>query len=186
MNGLKMHHLHPFFKNFLGETRPPPYCESIKNSPLLAVYDPLQPSWKFSRNTYFEDRSFEGKNYIQFCGKKSTRTRQKMGSECTICIHFSKIFPGEAPRTPTCRRGSPPPAPSPCGASRRFGYAPPAVDPLDPPLLTPTLSRRPRRYLILPRRYTCWCMVYAILGVFTHYRCIHVQVGISDHRELID
>ena len=47
-----------------------------------------------------------------------------MGSKCTICIHFSKIFPGEAPRTPTCRRGSPPPAPSPCGASRRFGYAP--------------------------------------------------------------
>ena len=80
-------------------TPPPPYCESIKNSPLLAVYDPLQLSWKFSRNTYFEDRSFEGKNYIQFCGKKSTRTRQKMGSECTICIHFSKIFSGR-PRPP--------------------------------------------------------------------------------------
>ena len=90
-----------FSKIFSGrpDPPPPPYCESIKNSPLLAVYDPLQLSWKFSRNTYFEDRSFEGKNYIQFCGKKSTRTRQKMGSECTICIHFSKIFSGR-PRPP--------------------------------------------------------------------------------------
>ena len=57
-------------------------------------------------------------------GEKSTRNRQKMDSECTICIHFSKNFPGEAPRTPTCGRGYPPPTPSPCGASRRFGYAP--------------------------------------------------------------
>ena len=97
----------------------------------------------------------------------------KMGSECTICIRFSKIFSG-TPRPPLLRedknpppplafplgekidtnsaknglrmhhlhpffkknsrgrppgpppdRGVPPPAPSPCGASRRFGYAPP-------------------------------------------------------------
>ena len=114
-------------------------------------------------------------------GGGSTRNRQKMDSECTICIyffkkfpgggpwtptcrrgistpasiqlrvkicrknfggkintqsaknglrmhhfhHFSKNFPGEAPRTPTCGRGFPPPTPSPCGALRRFGYAPP-------------------------------------------------------------
>ena len=57
-------------------------------------------------------------------GKNQHAIGKKMDSECTICIHFSKNFPGEAPRTPTCGRGVPPPALSPCGASRRFGYAP--------------------------------------------------------------
>ena len=40
-------------------------------------------------------------------GAKSTRNRQKMDSECTICINFSKKFPGGGPRTPACRRGYP-------------------------------------------------------------------------------
>ena len=101
-----------------------PLLREDKKFPSLALYDPPQLRWKFSRITYIGDRSFEGKNYTQVFWEKSTRTRQKMGSECTICVHFSKIFPGEAPRTPTCGRGYPPPALSPCGASRRFGYAP--------------------------------------------------------------
>ena len=89
---------------------------------------------KNSPASRISERSFEDKNYGKIWGGKSTCNRQKLDSECTICIHFSKKFPGEAPRTPTCGRGFPPPTPSPCGASRRFGYAPPAVDPLDPPL----------------------------------------------------
>ena len=43
-NVLRMHHLHPFLKYFLGETPtpPPPFCERIKKLPSLALYDPLQ------------------------------------------------------------------------------------------------------------------------------------------------
>ena len=60
-----------------------------------------------------------------------------MCSECTILMQFLKKFPGEAPRTPTCGRGLPPP---PFGASRlseAFGFIghlcpPPAVEFLDP------------------------------------------------------
>ena len=88
-----------FQKIFSGRPRPSPLLREHKKLPSLAEYDPLQLSWKFSRNTYIEDRSFEGKTYTQFLGKKSTRTRQKMDSECTICIHFSKIFSGR-PRPP--------------------------------------------------------------------------------------
>ena len=65
-----------------------------------------------------------GQNYTQFWGKNQHKHWQKMGAECTICIHFFKNFPGGGPRTPTCRWGYPPSAPSPCGASRRIGYAP--------------------------------------------------------------
>ena len=191
-NGLRTHHLHPFFTNFLGETPtppPPPPHDNDKTIPLFGFIDPLQLRWKFFRITYRRSelwrqelhtkfwekintlakmgsdctscfrfsKIFSGggggggfiwsskakvkilPHHVQciskigalkakiahkFFGKKSTRTRQKMGSECTICVHFSKVFPGEAPRTPTCGRGYPPPALSPCGASRRFGYAP--------------------------------------------------------------
>ena len=36
---LRMDHLHNFFRNFLGETTPPPpYCEKIKNLPSWALY----------------------------------------------------------------------------------------------------------------------------------------------------
>ena len=58
-----------FSKIFSGKPRPPPFYERIKNPP-LALYDPLQLRWKFARDAYIEDRSIEGKNYIQFWGKK--------------------------------------------------------------------------------------------------------------------
>ena len=48
-----------------------------------------------------------------------------MGSECTICINFSKNFPGGGPpEPPPTGWGYPPPASSPCGASRGYVYAP--------------------------------------------------------------
>ena len=122
-----MHYLHLFFKNLIGETPTPPpspYSQRITNSPLL-IYMILY-SWgeNSPASRISKIGALKEKNYTQFLGEKSTRTRQKMGSEHTIGIHFFKNFPGGGPRTPTCGRRFPPPAPSPCGASRRFGYAP--------------------------------------------------------------
>ena len=54
---------------------PPPLLREDKNVPSLAF--PQQLRWKFSHITYIKDRRFESKNYTQFFGKKSTRTRQK-------------------------------------------------------------------------------------------------------------
>ena len=54
-----------------------------------------------------------------------TTSQKKNGSDCTICIHFSKIFLGEAPTPPPARRDIPlrAPAPSPCCALRQFDDA---------------------------------------------------------------
>ena len=106
---------------------------------------------------YIEDRSFEGKNYTQFFGKnqhelgknglrmhQSSETHSlflrlrcvnKRGSptmECTICIHFSKIFPGETPGSPPA--GGVSPSRTLPAALRADLVTPPAVDALDPPL----------------------------------------------------
>ena len=54
-NGLRMH---PFFQKFSRGDPPPPRQSGDKKLPSLALYDPLQLRWKFSRITY---RSFEGK-----------------------------------------------------------------------------------------------------------------------------
>ena len=126
-NGLRMHHLHPFFKNFLGETPtpPPPYCEKIKNFPSLAFYDLLQLRWKFSHITYIQDQSFEGKNYTQFFGEKSTRTRQKKWAQnAPFDSIFQKFSRGRPPGPPPTGGGIPLPPPSPCGASHRLCYPP--------------------------------------------------------------
>ena len=98
-----MHHLHPFFKNFLGKTPTPPLLQEHKKLPSLVVYDPLQLSWKFSRNTYFEDRSFEGKNYTQFLGKKSTRTRQKLAQNAPFASIFQNFSRWDPDPPPYCK-----------------------------------------------------------------------------------
>ena len=103
LNGLRMHHLHSFVKNVLGETPPPPpppplYCEKIKKKPSLALYDLLQLRWKFSRITYIEDRSFEGKNYTTIFGKKINR-QGKNGLRMHHLHPFFKNFLG-GPRFP--------------------------------------------------------------------------------------
>ena len=132
--GLTMHHLRPFPKIFSGRSRPhpTPLLREDKKFSSLALYDPLQLRWKFSRITNIEHRSFEGKNYTIFW-EKSIRTRQNIGSECTICIHFSKIFPGEPPGPPPAGGG----IPLPHHPLRADLVTPlPAVDSLDPPLLS--------------------------------------------------
>ena len=89
-----MHHLHPFFKYFLGETpTPPPLLREDKKFPSLAF--PLQLRWKFSRITYTEDRGFESKNFTQFLGKKSTRTRQKWATNAPFASFFQKFSRGD-------------------------------------------------------------------------------------------
>ena len=105
-NGLRMHHLHLFFKNFLGETPTiPPPLRKDKNFPSLALYDSLQLRWTFSCITYIEDRSFESKNYTKFYGEKSTRTRQKWAKNAPFASVFSKNFSGRPePPPPYCEK----------------------------------------------------------------------------------
>ena len=108
------------------QNAPPLLWEDKKFPSLALLYDPPQLRWKFSRITYIGDRSFEGKNYTQVFWEKSTRTRQKMGSECTICIHFSKIFPGEGPLPAVLHADlvtPPPPPPPPPPGSEPSGSA---------------------------------------------------------------
>ena len=77
-----------------------------------------------------------------------------MHSECTILMLFLKKFPGEAPRTPTCGRGWPPPPPSPF---RRFA---------------PQWSLRLHWSLVLPppRQWRFWirpCMICLVREYLT-------------------
>ena len=89
------------FQNFTRGDPDPPLLREDEKLPSLAVYDPLQLRWKISRTTYMyiEVRSFEGKNYTQLFGKKSTRTRPKMGSDSHFRPFF-KFFSGETPTPP--------------------------------------------------------------------------------------
>ena len=100
-NGLRMQHLHPFFKSFLGETPIPPLLREDKNFPSLAF--PLQLRLKISRITYIEDRRFESKNYTQFFGEKSTRTRQKWATNAPLASVFQKFSRGD-PDPPYCEK----------------------------------------------------------------------------------
>ena len=72
--------------------------------------------WRKNMNSLYvnlERRIFSYKFSVQ----KTCIDYLKMHSECTILMQFLKKIPGEAPRTPTCGRGWPPPPPSPF---RRF------------------------------------------------------------------
>ena len=74
----------------------------------------------------------------KFSVQKTCIDYLKMYSECTILMQFLKKFPGEAPRTPTCGRGDPPPPPSPF---RRFA---------------PQWSLRLHWSLVPPRQWRFW------------------------------
>ena len=116
-----------FQKFSRGTPTPPPPLLLRKDKKFPALAFPQQLRWKFSHITYIEDSRLEiwkQKLHTIFGEKIDTNLAKKMGSECTICIHFSKKFPGEGPGPPPAGRVIPLPHPTPCGASRRFGYAP--------------------------------------------------------------
>ena len=94
-----------FCKNYLGETPSPPYCEKVKKSPSLALYDLLQLRWKFSRITYIEDRSFESNNYTRFFGRKINTNSAKNGLRMHHLHPFFTKFPGGGPPDPHLREG---------------------------------------------------------------------------------
>ena len=71
-----------------------------------------------------------------------------MHSECTILMQFLKKIPGEAPRTPTCGRGWPPPPPSPF---RRFA---------------PQWSLRLHWSLVPPRQWRFWIRPWIPLIIY--------------------
>ena len=109
-NGLRMHHLHPFFKHFLGETpTPPPLLQEDKKFPYGFIWSSTAKVKIRPRCVYRRSELWRQKLHTIF-GEKINTNSAKNGLRMH---HFSKIFPGEAPRTPTCRRGFPPPAPSP-------------------------------------------------------------------------
>ena len=109
-----------FSKNFSGEAPDPHLQEGDIHFRSYTAKGKNSPASRIS------ERSFEDKNYGKFFWGKSTCNRQKLDSECTICIHFSKNFPGEAPRTPTLplRRFAPiwlrPPGSGPSGSATEF------------------------------------------------------------------
>ena len=73
----------------------------------------------FSRITY--SGALSAKIHTHF-GGINTQTAN-MDSESTTCIHFSNFSLGRPP-DPHLREEDTPSRPSPCGASRRFSYAP--------------------------------------------------------------
>ena len=73
---------------------PPPLLREDKKKPLLALYDPQQLRWKFSRITYIG--ALNAKNTHNFGGKININSA-KMGSQCTVYIHFSKFSRGRTP-----------------------------------------------------------------------------------------
>ena len=77
----------------------------------------------------------------------------KMHAECTILMQFLQKFPGEAPRTPTCGRGWPPPPPSPF---RRFA---------------PQWSLRLHWSLVPPRQWRFWIRPWN--QIHFHIRLFH-------------
>ena len=109
-----------FSKNFPGE--PPPRTPTCRRGISTSAY--IQLRVKNHPASRISERSFEDKNYTQILGKNQHAIGKKLSQNAPFASIFLKKFPGEAPRTPTCGRGIPLPSPSPCGASRRFGYAP--------------------------------------------------------------
>ena len=72
-------------------------------------------------------QSFEGKNYTQVFFR--IKNRHELGKKWTKNAPFASIFQnfsrGRPPGPPHAGGGIPLPHPLTCGASRRFGYAPP-------------------------------------------------------------
>ena len=75
---LRMHNLHPFFKYFLEKTPTPPPPPTMRGSktPLLGFICSFKAKVKILPHHVY--RSFEGKYYTQFLGRKSTGNRQKV------------------------------------------------------------------------------------------------------------
>ena len=87
MNGLKMHHLHPFFKQNKNRGHPPPRHPSFKRK-------------KISRITYIG--ALKAKTTNNF-GGKSTGNRQKWAKKAPFPSVFQKFFSGR-PRPPPLLR----------------------------------------------------------------------------------
>ena len=109
---LRMHLLHPFFKNFLGEIpTPPPFCKKIKNYPLL-LYNMILGATAEVKISPASRISgvMKAKLTHNLGGGVSTRIRQKNGFKMHY-LHqfFKKNFPGEAPGTPPTGWVSPSP-----------------------------------------------------------------------------
>ena len=106
-NGLRMHHLHPFFKNFLGETpNPPPHCEKIKKFPSLAFPLDLQLRWKFFPHHVYRWSEIWKQKLHTILGGWNRHELGKNGLRMHHLHPFFKNFLGETPNPPptTARR----------------------------------------------------------------------------------
>ena len=106
-NWLRMHHLHPFFKKFLGETpTPPPCCERIK-TPLFGFIWSSTAKMKILPRCVYQRSELWRQKFHTIFWKKINANSAKNGIRIHHLHPFFKKFPGEAPRTPTCGRGYP-------------------------------------------------------------------------------
>ena len=106
-------------KNFRG--RPPDRtCRRGISTPAS-----IQPRVKNFPHHVYRSGALKTKITQKVLGKNQHAIGKKWTQNAPFASIFLKKFPGGGPRTPICERGIPPPAPSPYGASRRFGYAPP-------------------------------------------------------------
>ena len=122
--GLRMHHLHPFFKNFLGETpTPPPLLQEDKNFPSGFIWSSTAEVKIRHRCVYRISELWRQKLHTIFWGKNKHELGKKWAQNAPFASIFLK-FSGGGPPDPHRQEGVSPPAPSSCGASRRFGYAP--------------------------------------------------------------
>ena len=125
---LKMHHLHPFFRNVLGEVPGPhPVPHPSSKGIFPNAYTPpyrfevgLQPppavdlvSGSIIDNAMYIFNAILLKIQLSLSEFKGFIYT----ADCTILHNFFKIFSGEAPRTPTKKGGDTPPVPSPLGPS---------------------------------------------------------------------
>ena len=121
--------------------------ELRKRKSSFSLYDPLQLRKKFSRISEIRVLKADWGDQHEF--------DQNMGSECTICINLKTKSRGMPP-DPHLQEGVSPTAPSPCGASHRFGYAP---------------GRKPSGSATSSKKKMIW--FYLVVTIFRKWKCMY-------------
>ena len=120
-NGLGMNHLHPFFLKF---SRGRPLDPHLQEGDIHSrIYTAKGKNLPHHLHVY-RSGALETKITQKFWGENQHAIGKKWTQNAPFASIFLKISRGRPPGPPPAGGGFPPPTPSPCGASRRFGYAP--------------------------------------------------------------
>ena len=105
-NGLRMYHLHPFFKNFLGETpTPPPILREDKKFPLVGfIWSSTGKVKILPHHIYRRSELWRQKLHTIFWGKIDTNSAKKWAQDAPFASIFQKFSRGRPPN-PHLREG---------------------------------------------------------------------------------